>query len=158
LQLDRNKGRKRLRPRFRRDAGHEFEDAVVNFRECTLFTADFGDSFLHFLTGPTVKELKRATPNPSAQLSIRPIQLKEIWPSVLASAPLACQLLTPTDAYAISGGDADCDPDPAQGDGAPFQPMIQDTRLFHTLGDRTWHGLRYGVSQTGPRGGVLCPA
>lgn len=89
------KRRKIYQPEFRcYNCGNEFDTPVRKLIACTLFTANFGASFVLAKEAISIKALRHACPKYNKQLAMQPLDFKHIEATLLKQAPSVWQLLT----------------------------------------------------------------
>jgi putative restriction endonuclease len=88
------KVRKHLLPRFRCHKGHEFEEPSIEYTECLLYDAEFGNTFIPTPGALSVEALRAACLRPSDQLAIQEIDGHRLAARLVQCYPKAENLLS----------------------------------------------------------------
>lgn len=81
------KERKDLRPRYRCNNSHEFDDPIEELAPCISYSADFGTSFIDTPNGLSLDVLRSACPRHSGQLAIQEIYWEPLFPRLAQEFP-----------------------------------------------------------------------
>jgi hypothetical protein len=114
------KTRKTLRPRFRCNNGHDFDEPRVELVECDHYEADFGLSYVDTPGAVSLEALRAACPRHSGQLAIQEISLEPLALRILGKFPAAAGLLVP--------GVTESADDFTLAAEKPFVPIVEDLR------------------------------
>ncbi|MBD2338043.1 HNH endonuclease [Calothrix sp. FACHB-156] len=126
-----NKERTKKKPRFHcSKCGHDYDTRLIDTKECEIFRAYFGDTFVSAAGAIKLEELQQACPedNYNANNSINLIDLQKIQVTLLEQVPKVAELLHKNNDYKYPQGE----------EASEYVPVKEDRRetVFRQIKER----------------------